>query len=87
MENQEIVETVVEQVAENTLGTTTLAVLGTAVPVVGLAVVAGSLLGRLFSSEDDGAEQAFKDWEKTQSLPVSEIEAHGFVNGYRWAKK
>ena len=30
-------------------------------------------------------EKALKDWVKTQSLPVSNIEEHGFINGYRWA--
>lgn len=31
------------------------------------------------------AEQAFKEWEKTQTFAVSSIEEHGFINGYNWA--
>jgi len=34
---------------------------------------------------DEDAEQAFKEWEKTETFPVSNIEAHGFINGFRWA--
>lgn len=33
------------------------------------------------------AEQALKEWESTESLPVSEVEQHGFINGFRWAIK
>lgn len=31
------------------------------------------------------AEKALEEWIKTQSLPVSCIEEHGFINGYNWA--
>jgi hypothetical protein len=34
---------------------------------------------------DEDAKQAFKEWEKTETFPVSNIEAHGFINGFRWA--
>lgn len=34
-----------------------------------------------------GAEQALQDWIATQCLPVSEIEEHGFINGFRWAQE
>ena len=33
------------------------------------------------------AEQALQEWIKTQSLPVSDVEEHGFINGYNWALK
>jgi hypothetical protein len=35
----------------------------------------------------NNAEQALQDWIKTQSLPVSDVEEHGFINGYNWALK
>lgn len=28
------------------------------------------------------AELAFKEWEKTETFRVSEVEAYGFINGY-----
>lgn len=31
------------------------------------------------------ANEALQAWIKTQSLPVSSIEEHGFINGYEWA--
>jgi hypothetical protein len=33
----------------------------------------------------NNAEQALKEWIKTQSLSVSDVEEHGFINGYNWA--
>ena len=33
------------------------------------------------------AKQALQEWIKTQSLPVSDVEEHGFINGYNWALK
>lgn len=33
------------------------------------------------------AEQALKEWEKTETFPVSSVEAHGFINGFKWAIK
>jgi len=33
------------------------------------------------------AEKALQEWIKTQSLPVSDVEEHGFINGYNWALK
>lgn len=56
MENKEVVEVVVEQVAENTLGTTALTVLGTAVPVVGVIALGAKLFG-LFSSDDEPKDE------------------------------
>jgi hypothetical protein len=35
----------------------------------------------------DRAEQAFEDWEKHQMFPVSIVEQHGFICGYREAQK
>ena len=35
--------------------------------------------------KNNNAEQALQEWIKTQPLPVSSIEEHGFVNGYNWA--
>lgn len=32
------------------------------------------------------ADIAFKKWEKTQFLAVSEVERHGFLNGYMCAR-
>ena len=34
---------------------------------------------------DKDAEQALKEWEKTETFPVSSVEAHGFINGFKWA--
>jgi hypothetical protein len=31
------------------------------------------------------ANEALQEWIKTQALPVSSIEEHGFINGYEWA--
>jgi len=31
------------------------------------------------------ANEALEAWIKTQPLPVSSIEEHGFINGYNWA--
>lgn len=84
---KEVVEIAEEKAAEAVLGTSVLTVLGAAIPVVGIAALGAKLVGNWVTSEDDGAEEAFKEWEKTQSLPVSGEEAHGFINGYRWAKK
>ena len=56
MENKEVVEVVVEKVAENTLGATALTVLGTAVPVVGVVALGAKLFG-LFSSDDDKKDE------------------------------
>jgi hypothetical protein len=33
----------------------------------------------------NNAELALQEWIKTQSLPVSNVEEHGFINGYNWA--
>jgi hypothetical protein len=33
----------------------------------------------------NNAELALQEWLKTQSLPVSDVEEHGFINGYNWA--
>ncbi|CAB4132220.1 hypothetical protein UFOVP139_35 [uncultured Caudovirales phage] len=85
---KEVVEIAEEKAAEAVLGTSVLTVLGAAIPVVGIAALGAKLVSNwVVSEDDDGAEAAFKEWEKTQSLPVSGEEAHGFVNGYRWAKK
>ena len=35
----------------------------------------------------NNAEKALQEWIKTQSLPVSDVEEHGFINGYNWAMK
>ena len=37
-------------------------------------------------SQNNQAEQALKAWEKAETFPVSEVEAHGFINGYNWAQ-
>jgi hypothetical protein len=34
---------------------------------------------------NENAEQALKEWEKTETFPVSSVEAHGFINGFKWA--
>lgn len=82
----QMTETVVEKVSEGIAGNVAIGVLGAAVPVAGLVMLGGKLVD-WFSSSNDGAEEALKEWEKTQSTPISGEEAHGFVNGYRWAKK
>jgi len=33
------------------------------------------------------AEKAFKEWEKTETFPVSSVEKHGFINGFIFALK
>ena len=84
---KQAIEAAEQKVAEEVLKDSALTVLGVAVPVVGVAMLGAKLVGSWFSSEDDGAEEALKAWIETQSSPVSDVEAHGFVNGYRWAKK
>ena len=34
---------------------------------------------------NEDAEQALKEWEKTETFPVGNVEAHGFINGFKWA--
>lgn len=84
---KEAIEAAEQKVAEEVLKDSALTVLGVAVPVVGVAMIGAKLVGSWFSSEEDDAEAQFLEWEKTQSLPVSGEEAHGWINGYRWAKK
>ena len=33
------------------------------------------------------AEKALEKWIETQFLAVSDIEQHGFIEGYKWAIK
>lgn len=86
MDQDQIVEAVQQKLAEEAAKKVAMATLGVAVPVVGLAMLGYGALSHLFSGDDD-AEEALKAWVETQSSPVSEVEAHGFINGYRWAKK
>ena len=84
---KEVVEAAEEKAIESVAGTAAITTLGVAIPVVGVAMLGAKLVSNWFSSDDDGAEAALKEWIETQSSPVSEVEAHGFINGYRWAKK
>jgi hypothetical protein len=36
---------------------------------------------------NDDAEQAFKEWEKTETFAISNVEYHGFINGFKCALK
>lgn len=36
-------------------------------------------------NSNDLAKKALKEWESTETFPVSDVEAHGFINGFNWA--
>lgn len=77
-----------EKVAEEVFRDTALTALGVAIPVAGVAILGAKLVGSWFSSDDsDGEQAALKEWIESQPSPVSDTLAHGFISGYRWAKK